>query len=446
MGFFTVRATLVDGERAGASWRFDDRMLAEEKFEEVCGPLCTEAWLFSWTERPSVRGKMDIHLQRYWSTRGGTDGTPKWLAEVNVFDDEVTQSGLGESEPRASVTSRHEVVPSESPEMAESTQQIDDLADLEIDFGSPFDVPPDDSNIYVFVDPEQFTFIPDQPWGNFGVSFRKVTGGRLSNLVRFPDFESSFRGLTFSCQWDVNLPGMETYAWDMRYRNIDFVGLKLAQRMAEMLEKVRRIEKCLPSRPRSFGEFVAMIAEGLGLNPERIAYWKIHELDGSQLLDDSIYLGMNTLELRSAVDRLIAKRRQAEHNKQKSNVFVVSDEAAIVEVIPSMFKKKGCEAFGSIAMRDHEWAYEQVLREAEAFQPDVLMFFSNCHLCPMVNGLDLPLMLIQSFPLAHIIITKVDDCISAKKEVLDYLRQNGRRFDIIDVPFEIDEALALIKR
>jgi hypothetical protein len=291
--FFTVRATMFEGERGETNWTFLDQREAEKKFNEVCGPLCTEAWLISWTDHPSIRGKKQVYLRRHWTAFDGADETPTWLCDVNTRDEDTLK------------------------------QTNEDLSDTQIDWDTLFDTTPDDSDIFLFVDPDQFT--SDNTYGHFEVGFRKFTFGRNA---RFPDYESCFHGLTFSCQWDSNLPVGETYAWNVRYRNVGVVELKRAQHMAEMLEKIQRAEKSLPSRPRSFGEYVAVMTKGLGLKSDVAAYGEKCDSGERESPDTYAYPPLNGLELQNLVNQLIANRRQSEQNKRAPGILPISEDNA----------------------------------------------------------------------------------------------------------------------
>ena len=296
VNFFTVRATMTDGKRAEARWTFSDQGEAEKKFDEVCGPLCTEAWLISWTDHPSIRCKKQAHLRRHWTPSSGTDETPTWLCDVTT----------------------HEDIPEQTNE---------ELLDTQFDWDTLFERAPDDSEVFLFIDPDQFTI--DNTCGHFEVGFRKISFARTP---RFPDYESCFRGLAFSCQWDSNVPIAETYAWKLSYRNVGVVELKRARRMAEMLEKIQSVEKSLPSPPRSFGEYVSLMAKGLEFNSDVMAFRRGCDTVETQSVGS--YLPLNALELQYFVNQLIADRRQsgraitpAEQNKRGPDVSVREDNA-----------------------------------------------------------------------------------------------------------------------
>ncbi len=283
---------MTDGKRADASWTFADQREAERKFTEVCGPLCTEAWLIEWSDHPSIPGKIQVHLRHHWTTSNGTDEIPVWLCDVNTSDQDTLK------------------------------QTNDDLSEPDIDWDALFETTPNDSEISLFIDPDQFT--SDNTYGHFEVGFRKFSFGRKPRL---PDYESCFRGLTFSCQWDSNSPNDETYGWNAQYGKAGIVGLKRAQRMAEMLEKIHKIEKSLPSPPRSFGEYVAAMAKRLGLKSGFAGCRKECESVATQSSGTYGYVPLKDLELQNFVNQLIADRRQPFQYKQSPDAFPVSPDS-----------------------------------------------------------------------------------------------------------------------
>jgi hypothetical protein len=74
---------------------------------------------------------------------------------------------------------------------------------------------------------------------------------------------------------------------------------------------------------------------------------------------------------------------------KKPRLFVVSDEPAMLELIAMLLGKSDCESTGSLSLRGRGWAFEEVLADAMAFQPNVLMFCINRHLCPLIDGVDI---------------------------------------------------------
>lgn len=301
VNFFTVRATMTDGNRAETSWAFSDECEAEKKFNEVCGPLCTEAWLISWTDHPSIRAKKQVHLRRHWTASSGIDETPIRLGDVKTSDEDAPQ------------------------------ETSDDVLDTQFDWDTLFERAPDDSEVFLFIDPDRFSdhVISGSTYSHFEIGFRKISFARKP---RRPDYESCFSCLTFSCQWDSNGLVTETYGWTLSYRNAGDVGLKRAQRMAEMLGKIQKAEKSLPSRPQSFGEYVALMAKGLGFKSDVMAFRKGDDTVETQSVGN--YPPLNALELQDFVNQLIADRRQsgraltpAEQNKPAPDVSVRDDNA-----------------------------------------------------------------------------------------------------------------------
>lgn len=437
MPFFSVHAALSDYHGKAASWGFKDRILAEEKFKEVCGPLCAEAWLLRWTDDHFIRRKKEVHLERHWTFDKGVESERKTLGEISLSGDFDAQCDFGPLIP--DVVSKTDAA-SDGLLNHILGLSVHNLHDSAIDFGWPLD----DSDIHVLVDPDRIAI--EGPNGSFEVSFVKVSSSlRLS----MPDFESAFQGLALNCQWDFQddaVHEVRTYAWGAAYRRVGTLDLERGESMIQMLRRIQEIETSLPSAPKSFGEYVAMVAQRLGLNPGNLgclvmwddAVARHHLSDKHRRLDRN--------ELKIAIDESIANQFQRRFQRAKCRVFVLSDEPVIVETIPQAFIAKGCAALGSLSFRDGSWAYEKVLKEAVEFQPDALFIAFNRSLCPKVDGSDLPSRLLQRFGSAKVIITKVGDQVLVRDEVLDQLDISGRAFHIVDVPVQIDDVLLLIEQ
>jgi len=439
MTFFTVRATLVGGETGASGWRFGDRRLAEAKFREVCGPLCTEAWLLRWTDVPSIRGKKEVYIELHWTFRAGVDSAQELLTTVHVLEDSETSLDLADQGARVlAAVDNADRVSDISLELVRSPS-VHNLREIEIDF----DAPPDDSHILVFVAPERIT--ADRASCDLELSFVKVSP-RLK--VSPPDVASPFSGLRLRCQWNAGGDWADdevTYGWSTDYRDVGTVDLKRAECMIQMLRKIREIEATFPFKPKSFGEYVVVMAQRIGLNPDSIGC--IENQNSAEPLTryGNKCVCLSSIELRITIDEAIARWIQSHSHPRKHRVFVVSDEPAIIEVIPSMFIARGCDAEGSLSLRNGSWAYEKVLREAAEFRPSVLLIFYNCNLCPKVDDLDLPSRLLGQFLFAKVIITRVGETVSVRDEVLEYLERCHRSFHIVDVPFEVDQILSLIQ-
>jgi hypothetical protein len=126
----------------------------------------------------------------------------------------------------------------------------------------------------------------------------------------------------------------------------------------------------------------------------------------------------------------------SEANCKKPKLFVVTDEPAVLEVIASLLSKSDCEFAGSLSLRGHGWAFEEVLSDAIAFQPNVLMFCINCHLCPLVDSVDIPRMLIREFPEARIVVTRNGDYLNIREDTRRVFDSQRRYLHVIDYPVD----------
>jgi hypothetical protein len=369
MALFTVRATLVGGEKGAASWGFADPVLADEKFTEVCGPLCEEAWLLHWVDDRFIRGRKEVYLQRRWTFQTGVDSSRKLLGRVNVLEKKDLKREANAPETGAPKTDETERINDLSTSLIRG-DSVHNFRELDWDF----DGPADDSRIHVLVDSDRITH--DGEFGHFELRFAKVSS---RHNVSFPDSTSCFDNLAFRCQWNVNdrwTPGEETYGWSTDYRNVGNVGLNRAECMALTLKRIAEIEETLPFKPSSFGEYAVIMAQRLGLNPDSIGCLKsqddspgLHEIEAKK------HARLNSSELRIAIDDAVAGRMQSFRPRRKHRFFIVSDEPAIVETVPQMFLDKGCDAVGSLSFRGGSWAYERVLKEAVDFQPKNMCIF-----------------------------------------------------------------------
>ena len=128
----------------------------------------------------------------------------------------------------------------------------------------------------------------------------------------------------------------------------------------------------------------------------------------------------------------------------KPRVFVVSDEKTILEYMAELLGARGCETTGSLSLRGKGWAFDEVLADAIAFQPNVLMFCINCHLCPEIGGVDIPRMLFRQFPDARIIVTRMGYGLNIREDTKMMLQKQGRHFHVLDVPFDQYELLGVL--
>jgi hypothetical protein len=176
---------------------------------------------------------------------------------------------------------------------------------------------------------------------------------------------------------------------------------------------------------------VALMTIAMTFLPEFVELWT------SVNADFQIVEGESEFNL-SAVRSHVAK------GETSPRVFVVSSDKAVLEHYPKLLRTRGCEAAGSMSLINCEWAPEEVLADAIAFQPDVLMFSICCHLCPEVNGSDIPTMLFRQFPNSRIVATKIGSLLHVSELGRKTFEEECRFFHVIDLLFEIDELLAVM--
>jgi len=116
--------------------------------------------------------------------------------------------------------------------------------------------------------------------------------------------ESPFEDISFNAQWCVKDAERSTYAWEVDYRSPFSVRLERAERMVKLLRRVEKIQRSLPVKPSTFGQFVSLIASRLGIkefvNQESSHGWS---------LDHGDYLSVGIREGGELIDRLIAESR-----------------------------------------------------------------------------------------------------------------------------------------
>jgi hypothetical protein len=79
--------------------------------------------------------------------------------------------------------------------------------------------------------------------------------------------ESGFEDLVFSALVDAQRSDgtSEVFGYDLEYRDLYTVGLMKAETILKTLRKARRLRGNFPFEPQSFGQYVAMLAKGLGI-------------------------------------------------------------------------------------------------------------------------------------------------------------------------------------
>ena len=141
-------------------------------------------------------------------------------------------------------------------------------------------------------------------YGRFELNIvRIVEDGKIRN----PSTGDSFDDLEFSCQWDQGKQEDRTYAWSVTYRDVYRVDYANAERMLKMLKRVRKIEEKLVVRPTTFGQFVTLIAQKLGINQVKK---ESRRSAASMSYDDNDYSSFAIKEAQSLIDSLIEDARK----------------------------------------------------------------------------------------------------------------------------------------
>ena len=153
----------------------------------------------------------------------------------------------------------------------------------------------------------------------------------------------------------------------------------------------------------------------------------------------------SSLAVSNLIGRGLTEVERGVLSTERPRVLVVSEQEEFIELATSGLSAHNCEAVGSLSFRDHKWVYGEVLNDAVIFRPNTLIFFPNCDSCPTIDGLDLPSMLLRQFPDSKVVITRVGGCESVREDVRENLRLQGRRFDVIDMPFEWADLLTLLR-
>jgi len=123
-------------------------------------------------------------------------------------------------------------------------------------------------------------------------------GATLHNPAR----ESAFDDLEFSCQMDKDtVEERRTYGWNVRYRAPFTVELVDAERMAKALRRIAKIQEKFPIRPTTFGQWVALTAQGLGI--ETAAKYLTHK--GGFYTDNEYRFFVDMRETQGAIDTTI---------------------------------------------------------------------------------------------------------------------------------------------
>lgn len=135
---------------------------------------------------------------------------------------------------------------------------------------------------------------------------RLEDGGRK---VRNPGSDDPFEDLQFSCQWDLEKNLDRTYGWDVTYRDVYSVDSGDAERMVKVFRHIEKVRNRFAVTPTTFGQFVALIAHGLGIEvAKRESCRQAH----SSSYDENVYNDFTLQQAQYAIDDLIEQSREAQ--------------------------------------------------------------------------------------------------------------------------------------
>jgi hypothetical protein len=144
-------------------------------------------------------------------------------------------------------------------------------------------------------------------YGQFSLQIIQVENGKIRN----PGSDDAFDNLEFSAQWDSRHLTDTTYAWQVSYRDVFRVELDNARRMVKTLEKVDKLRAKFPVQPNTFGQYVALVAAGLGLAG---AYKESRRSVGSGTYSENDYTEFSLADAGTIIDDLIQGVRNPEQS------------------------------------------------------------------------------------------------------------------------------------
>lgn len=149
--------------------------------------------------------------------------------------------------------------------------------------------------------------------GTFNVYVVELQHNKGVRRVRGVGSDSAFDNMAFHVQWDTegchSTPLEHTYGWQVRYRDVYSVDLSDAERMVQTLRKAAKAYAALTVKPVTFGQYVAMLANALGIHG---ALTESKQGNGSHYYDDNIYLEHNLADAAEIIDRVILQARSPE--------------------------------------------------------------------------------------------------------------------------------------
>ncbi len=93
--------------------------------------------------------------------------------------------------------------------------------------------------------------------------------GPKQGSVRNPSSDGvffAFQDLQFRCQASADMCEGKPYAYSIEYHDVGRVEARDAERMTAMFKRLQKIEASFPIRPETFGQYVALVCNGLGVD------------------------------------------------------------------------------------------------------------------------------------------------------------------------------------
>jgi hypothetical protein len=164
-------------------------------------------------------------------------------------------------------------------------------------------------------------YIPQRPvhcsanYGHLSLYFVEIDErGRIGGPSTLDGFETGrFADLVISCQWSEDRHDEPTYGHQTFYRDVYRVEARDAARMAKMFKIIEKVESNFPVHPASFGQYVALLCAGLGVNEVR---QDVTEGSHSSFADSSYenreHRHFPIKSAQGVIDAMIAKQRKVE--------------------------------------------------------------------------------------------------------------------------------------
>ncbi len=114
------------------------------------------------------------------------------------------------------------------------------------------------------------TIKADYSYGTQSFKYRFVTVDKIQGHVRNPSASDGkpfdgFDDLSFRCQASSDMCDGKPYGYSIEYHDVGRVEARDAERMTAMFKRLQKIEAAFPVRPETFGQYVALICHGLGV-------------------------------------------------------------------------------------------------------------------------------------------------------------------------------------